>query len=542
MQKKTKKTVAAMGAVLVAATLVLGSTLAWQSTNQVARNKKFTATNPGGRLHDDYNGTNKDIYVENFGENDLAVRVQLREFMETGPDAGKESGEKRVSVDSGTRYNDPDNWPVHVPTSDTDLGQCSNGLHRYVTYQFGGKTTYLPTFNMNKDSLAPDINGTYEGTSPDDDIHFDDYVDYTTNQDPVTGDEVLDADDNTEDEGNGALGGKGGEEGTNYKLNKSVQHTPTETLESEVITMATWKKSEDEGGKGGKPGNYWVYDTDGWAYWANPLPKKTATGLFLTEAKLTQKPSDDYFYAIEVICQMTSIGDLGEFYKDGFYDPVKGTEPTEDAKALLEAMGGTSIPKSLKDQIIEAEQKGAGDENLTVTIDGVEFYVTKITDDNKALLLAKNHTGAYRQFKTDTSATDYWKWENSDERAYMNGEWLSDKPTIKRIAEDTVIYTRNDLTGASYTQTTDKIFAISEADYNGTLNNSSTSEVKEYSLGVAEKLVIPNQASGSWYYWGRTPYSSLGNIFKPYAAGSFTYDGTTHSSTYSRPAFIVDIS
>ena len=38
-----------------------------------------------------------------------------------------------------------------------------------------GNTVYLPTFNKNKDSLAADINGTYDGESADDDLHYDDY-------------------------------------------------------------------------------------------------------------------------------------------------------------------------------------------------------------------------------------------------------------------------------------------------------------------------------------------------------------------------------
>ena len=43
----------------------------------------------------------------------------------------------------------------------------------------GGQTVYMPTFNKNKDSLAADINGTYEGTNPGDETHYDDYKTYT---------------------------------------------------------------------------------------------------------------------------------------------------------------------------------------------------------------------------------------------------------------------------------------------------------------------------------------------------------------------------
>jgi len=37
---------------------------------------------------------------------------------------------------------------------------------------------YMPTFNKNKDSLASDVNGTYQGTVAGDKAYYDDYVTY----------------------------------------------------------------------------------------------------------------------------------------------------------------------------------------------------------------------------------------------------------------------------------------------------------------------------------------------------------------------------
>ena len=64
----------------------------------------------------------------------------------------------------------------------------------------------MPTFNKNKDSLKADINGTYQGTVPGDDTHYDDYHAYTLGE-SKTDNAVYDADDNTVDEGDGAVEG-----------------------------------------------------------------------------------------------------------------------------------------------------------------------------------------------------------------------------------------------------------------------------------------------------------------------------------------------
>ena len=549
MRKNIKKTAAAVAAVLSAGFLVLGSTLAWQSTRQLAENQKYVTTNPGARLHDDYNGTDvKRVFVENFGENDVAVRVQIREFLEYGPDAGKETGEKRVAVDIGARYKDPNNWPIHIPSDNEDVTKCANKFHDYVTYTFGGITKYLPTFNMNKDSLAADINGTYEA-------QFKDYKDYNTATDAVTQDEVWDADNNTDDEGNGAQGGKGGVENTNYKLVKNQSHQIASTLgqqDDKVISMAKWMESEATGGKGSKPGNYWVYDTDGWAYWANPLSKKTATSLLMNAAKLSNKPDDDYFFTINVIAQAASLGDLGEFYEDGFWDPVKGTAPTANAQKLLKAIGGTSVPLSLKDQIRQAIQNPDNlDANLTVTIDGDEYYVVSVTkDQSKALLLKRNYVqnDLLMKFRADYGKdTKYWQWERSDVRAYLNGEWLAAHPTVARVAELTEIKTRETASGSTYATTKDQVFCLTEADINGTNNGSTSNVAADYTLGEVQKVMIPvdkTQSSSGYYYWGRSPYSSNNVVIAYSASGGNSWSWNTPNTAgyYVRPAFIVDIS
>ena len=92
---KTRKIFAAGIAAALALVIGLTGTFAWQSISQQALNEAAQKyVNPGGRLHDDFNGTNKDVYVENFVSADdpagvpIYARIRLDEYMEIGTGAG----------------------------------------------------------------------------------------------------------------------------------------------------------------------------------------------------------------------------------------------------------------------------------------------------------------------------------------------------------------------------------------------------------------------------------------------------------------------
>ena len=95
---KKKKLTSSIIAVALCILLLLTGTFAWQSISQTALNEAAGAVNPGGRLHDDFNGTNKDVYVENYtkpGEGvPIFARVRLDEYMEIGDGAGLKTGEE----------------------------------------------------------------------------------------------------------------------------------------------------------------------------------------------------------------------------------------------------------------------------------------------------------------------------------------------------------------------------------------------------------------------------------------------------------------
>ena len=70
-------------AVILAILMALSGTYAWLSINQRATNALEGTSDPGGRVHDDFDGTNKDVYAENFGDSNIFARIKLSEYMES---------------------------------------------------------------------------------------------------------------------------------------------------------------------------------------------------------------------------------------------------------------------------------------------------------------------------------------------------------------------------------------------------------------------------------------------------------------------------
>jgi len=285
-----KKVVTSAVAVAAAAVMLLGGTLAWQSTNQVALNEASDVINPGGRLHDDFDGENKDVYVENFADEEIFARIRLEEYFEIIANYGSDAAKSDVRL--GSKNDDGsfnyDLFNNYETISDTgalaagvtgaydDAAEEGNDGYSYWTWQTGGSTVFMPTFNKNKDSLAADINGIYEegnvGTiSNRDGSQYTEYVEYADGEE-LTADATYDADANDiEDDGVTLV---------------SEEHTAASTLGATLISMQQWI---DEGMT---PGEYWVYDTDGWVYWAQAIQPGEATGLLLDGIELNQVMDD----------------------------------------------------------------------------------------------------------------------------------------------------------------------------------------------------------------------------------------------------------
>ena len=354
-----KKVTTAVVAGVTALALVLGGTFAWTSISQQARNEAIVDINPGGRLHDDFNGTNKDVYVENFGDTETGVpiyaRIRLDEYLEIGQDAGKktvEDGTTRKAtsiIDASADINDVATWTTYIPDVDTIDGTLSAG-DVYWTWTLGNDSTdgryYMPTFNKNKDSLKADINGTYEGTVEGDIVHYDDYVTYNADS-SISADATYDWDDDTDED---------------YLTSTRDRSTPIDDVDvlleeethtaKQISTTATVMTMQQWINAGSQPGNYWVYDTDGWAYWANPIMPGETTGMLLDGITMSKVPDDSWYYGINVVGQFVTASDLSAFNMDG-------ETMTPEAEDMLAQITNTeTFALNGSDVIVAGEQEG----------------------------------------------------------------------------------------------------------------------------------------------------------------------------------------
>ncbi len=557
MQSKRKKQLSAVIAAVLVVVIAMTGTYAWRSISQTALNEAAAGSNPGGRLHDDFDGRNKDIYVENFSDTDyIFARIQLREYMETGKDAGLDKNNPArdaVPVMAGTDINNTASWTVHTP------GASHASFHStYWKWTMGGSTVYMPTFNKNKDSLAADINGTFAGPDGDpatENDRYGDYVDYILGQ-QKTDDAVYDADADEDDEGAAAV------EGEDILTQEEI-HTAKQTQSATVLTMAEWKA------QGSPTGKYWVYDTDGWAYWAEAIEPGEATGLLLDGIEL-QKHLSDWYYAIHVSAQFATGDDIGNkvdgtgFFQDGVTDdaflllsritenPVvtvtaensaesiyqTGTlqfhaavgafeEQAADQSVTWSVSGNTSAdttidanglltvgPDEAIDGILTITATATGGVPYTGQSGTVQVSVRQATvyeiapgttatvsiDGIEWYVLVKDtdENKALLWAKEPVSSSKFGSsnvWQNSTVRTTLNGTWLNSTTVLKEKVVETTITTRSQIGATTWITTQDKVFLLSEADLFGTFNGSSTSNAQDYTYGTSQ-LVTNSSVRG----------------------------------------------
>jgi len=297
--------------------IIASGTFAWTSLNSQKINEWHGAGNPGvgpgGTLHDDHeiNSDNKDVYVENWGSEELFVRVRLSEYMELGEGAGLKSaaadpntGEPihnpqnlAKSVIDGTEIDHLDTWRKYVPR-DQYLAVYPGGLHYpldYWQWEMGGQKYYYPVSPANREDKS--------------------YVDQGS-KGIITADSIND----------GGIQAK-------------------QTRDAIVLSMYEWKY------QGSLIGEYWVIDEDGWAYWASPLSPGDATGLLLNKVSKRLAPKEDYYYGINVEAQMATLngdtvsGGLDNYERFG--DDAQGGW-TEDGQRLMEILVN-SVNQEVKD-------------------------------------------------------------------------------------------------------------------------------------------------------------------------------------------------
>ena len=363
-----KKAATTVVAVATAAALLLGGTFAWQSISQTALNEASDVINPGGRLHDDFNGSDKNVYVENFAEDEIFARVRFDEYFEFVMTHGT-AAEKTEKITPTATKTDVDTYVTHI------FGE-ENTTDEFWNWTMGSADSepayYMPTFNLNKDSLAADVNGVFNGanftiTDKDDgDQYVDTYVEWTDGA-IKEGYEIYDGDTNNVDELSRDYGvlkelttavndiidtGTGSQyyNADNLVLTDAKEeHTAAQVnAETGFMSMQEWIDG------GSQKGPYWVYDTDGWCYWAQPIPGKNnaagepnTTGLLMDGIALDEVMDDTWYYAINVVGQFITANDIGDgtaenpgFMQDGMTDAAK--ELLKEIGVDVDGTGGGS--------------------------------------------------------------------------------------------------------------------------------------------------------------------------------------------------------
>ena len=251
---KRRKVAAIVSAILVVALAVTGTLAVWYMDDD-AQNIWEDEMAPGGGGHDyfdpdDPDDPNKHVFFENFGDVPLIVRIRLYEYMEFTDVAPP------VSLVTGTPQpvlGNPRTWTPHIPSNPTQTGapvHCNAGFHEYWRWVMGNPAGTGPYYYIPTNRNSPPPGNIWE--TPD----------FPSATDP------------------------------------GARAIPNAT----VLTMSEWVR------RGMPVGNFWVVDTDGWAYWANRVAPRTATGMLLREVHLDNHPERSFYYGINVRFNATITG------------------------------------------------------------------------------------------------------------------------------------------------------------------------------------------------------------------------------------------
>ncbi|MDE6475256.1 MAG: hypothetical protein K2L08_00160, partial [Erysipelotrichaceae bacterium] len=222
--------------------------------------------------------------------------------------------------------------------------------------------------------IEADVNGTLAGSDNDKNTGtpYDDYVEWKADMESDLKSEIL----------NGNV------------TSDPIKHTTKKIEEyASVISMQEWIAK-------GKPvGAFWVYDSDGWAYYAKAIEPSSASGLLLNKVNMENTPEDKYYYQIRAIGQFATAGDWEGFETEEnggitangkdllntvadrmpkvvFMAPVNGFEQMVTAGSSLSLDLNINVQNATGDASEKAVEWSINDEKLSHTIEGSRFTPT----------------------------------------------------------------------------------------------------------------------------------------------------------------------
>ncbi|HBC90993.1 MAG TPA: hypothetical protein DCZ00_06070 [Lactococcus sp.] len=377
--------------------LLVGGTFAFQAFNQRAINDRIRENSVGGRTHDYYNRDteNKDVFVENFGDVEIMVRIRLSEFMEI--QRGGTTGFEPLVP--GTTRDDVDSWTIMRPAAN-DLNTrtgASAAFNRYSRLTFGWERAgqdapwFMPTFNHDNTDLMTAAAG-----------HARDWIAGGGATDAVT-DGATHPGDGTDaywssgDDFDNSGGTWPGETITNDAAQNLQQDRAPMTIDQWYALPAA-----------DKTGNFWVIDSrTGWAYWANTLQSGQATSYLIDAAEMAAAAGNipgQYYYSIHVDSQLISSDQTQEFLTL----EADGTIPHIHLSLLLqEITNNDGNPGVFEDAQPEAFNFSAMNPGRVFTMAGEQYrYLENMGSGNHMII--RNHTFANTSFAQEEEVFDSW--------------------------------------------------------------------------------------------------------------------------------------
>ena len=510
----------ALSLALIIAILTTG-TLAYTNFIQEAKNEFEGFVNHGVRIHDDYKevynayDTDKDVYVENYGDSPLLVRMRLDEFYRVGSTI--------LIGDPGAQDSDPSvGWKTYTGTL--------TASHVDWKWQYGGQKWYLPTENIDDtDHSADNIFGRY-WYDDDGDPHL---ASSATSQGAVTTAQTRPL-----------TAGDAGTKWTDnvfptYEISNNGGHTPAapytnktaeQTLGATVITMADWVTA------GKQQGAYWIMDVDGWFYWGQTLMSGQATGQLINSVSLVNHALlDNYFYGINAVLQAASWDDRNMFWTGN--DGVTGAPNTitDNAKSLLSVASGIYAFN-----LTATNAKDAG--KLFYDEQGTQWRVITVDEAKKQALILRE------QVVSTPAAIGNVNWNSSTLKTSLNTTFLNGlgsdmQSRIKDQQGNLKTCSTYNSTAITASTGQNSVFMLSEFDVFGTRS------ADESTIAGASQAIFANAASRIAYdsngtprsWWTRSCSTANNNVTYVDVDGTNKNIISTTATIYYRPALIVDL-